>query len=108
MGRGANADIGATRISANGYEYTKVEDCGNGKPGWRLSHHLVAEEKLGRPLREDERVSFHNGKRMDMRPANIKISKKGSTSVHRRKAQLETRISELQAELDEINNELGL
>lgn len=106
MARGSNAPIGATRTAPNGYHYTKVEDAGDGKPGWRLTHHLVAEEKLGRKIEADERVSFHNGKRSDMRPSNIRVAKKGSTSIHRRKAQIEARIAELQAELDDINKKL--
>lgn len=108
MARGSNAPIGSTRVAPNGYHYTKVEDAGDGKPGWRLTHHLVAEKKIGRKIQSDERVSFHNGKRADMRPENIRVSKKGSTSVHRRKAQIEARINELQAELDDINQQLGI
>lgn len=107
MARGQNAEVGATRISQNGYHYTKVKDAGMGKPGWRLTHHLVAEEKLGRRLRENERVSFQNGKKRDLRPNNVIVSEKGKSSIRRRKAFIEARIEELQAELDEINAELA-
>jgi len=107
MARGQQVDVGATRVSQNGYHYTKVAvKPGTGKPGWRLTHHIVAEQKLGRPLREDERVSF-KGKKSDLRPENIIVSEKGQGSQRRRKAQLEARIAELQAELDIINAELA-
>jgi uncharacterized protein YgiM (DUF1202 family) len=105
MARGQNVPVGTTRTSQNGYHYTKVEDDGSGKPGWRLTHHLVAEKHLGRKLREDERVSF-KGKKTDLRWENIIVSEKGQGSQRRRKAQLEARIAELQAELDEIDAEL--
>lgn len=102
MARGQLAQEGATRVSANGYHYTKV---GN---KWRLTHHLVAEKKLGRSLREDERVSFKNPKnKLDLSPENIVVTEKGQGSIRRRKAQIEARLSELQAELDEINAELN-
>lgn len=101
MARGQAAQNGATRVSQNGYHYTKVE----GK--WRLTHHLVAEQKLGRPLREDERVGFKNPKdKLNLDPSNIIVTEKGTGSIRRRKAQIEARMSELQAELDEINREL--
>jgi hypothetical protein len=106
MARGQNAEVGATRVAQNGYHYTKVADRGDKTPGWRLTHHLVAEKNLGRPLRADERVSFKNGKKNDLSPKNIVVSEKGKTSLRRRLAHLEARISELQAERDEILQEL--
>lgn len=101
MSRGRNAQVGDTRVSANGYHYTRVEN------GWRLTHHLIAEEKiLGRPLREDERVHFRTGNKADLTPNNIKVVKKGKASLRQQKARLEVRIEELQAQLDEVNKEL--
>lgn len=105
MARGAAANVGATRVSANGYHYTKAVDPSDGKEKWRLTHHIIAEQKLGRPLREDERVHFV-GKKSDLSPDNIKVVEKGRSSLRRRKAQIEARIQELQAELEEINREL--
>lgn len=105
--RGQTVDVGATRVSQNGYHYTKVEDRGDGKPGWRLTHHILAEQKLGRKLRTDERVSFKNGKKSDLRPDNIRVTEKGTGSARRRKAQIEARIEELKAELAIINEELA-
>lgn len=106
MARGASAPVGATRIAVNGYHYTKVADIGGGKSGWRLTHHIYAEKYLGRKLRSDERVSFRAGNKLDFRSENIIVAEKGTSSVRRRKAQLEARIAELQAELDELNKEL--
>lgn len=96
MARGSAAADGATNISKNGYHYTKE----GGK--WRLTHHILAEKMLGRPLEEDERVSFANGKKSDLREANLVVSKRGTSSLRRRKAQLEARIQELQAELTHV------
>ena len=101
MGRGKQAEVGTTRVSANGYHYTKTET------GWRLTHHLEAEKMLGRPLRADERVSFKDPKKkMDFSSRNLVVTEKGSSSLRRRKAQIEARIEELQAELHEIESEL--
>lgn len=107
MARGKASEVGDTRISQNGYHYTKVENRGDGKPGWRLTHHLKAEEYLGRPLKESERVSFKTGNKLDFSRGNIIVSEKGQGSIRRRKAQVEARIAELQAELDGINEELA-
>ena len=102
MGRGKTADEGATRVAPNGYHYTKVDG------RWRLTHHLVAEKMLGRPLKEGERVVFKTGNKLKLTEDNIQVVQKGSGSVRRRKAVLEARIEEMQAELDAINRELGL
>lgn len=103
MPRGKESQIGDTRVSPNGYHYTRTES------GWRLTHHLVAERILGRPLEPDERVQFKDSKkRLDVAnmEKNIDIILKGKSSLRRRKAQLEARIAELQAELEYVNNEI--
>ena len=84
-------------VSKNGYHYTKHEG------RWRLTHHLVAEKKLGRPLREDERISFLNGNKRDLHPDNLLVTVKGKASIRQRIARLEARISELQGELDQLH-----
>lgn len=91
MGKGKAAEDGAERVAQNGYHYVKVD----GK--WRLKHHIVAEEMLGRPLRHNERVHFV-GKKTDFSAANIKVVLKGTSSSTRRLAVVEARIDELQAE----------
>jgi hypothetical protein len=103
--RGQKVDVGSTRIAPNGYHYTKVDDRGDGKPGWRLTHHIVAEKALGRKLRKDERVSF-KGKKTDLTWGNLIVAEKGTGSSRRRLAQIRARIAELQAEESEILKEL--
>lgn len=99
--RGQKAREGDINISANGYHYTKR----GGK--WRLTHHLIAEEYiLGRPIRDSEQVRFKTNNKLDLRPENIEVVIKGKQSLRRRKAQLEARIEELQAQLDLVNKEI--
>jgi hypothetical protein len=87
-------------ISQNGYHYTKVAD--SGPKQWRLTHHIIAEEKLlKRALLPDERVVFVDKKnKLDLRVDNIKVEKRGNGSKAKRIAQLEARIAELQGQLD--------
>jgi hypothetical protein len=100
MPRGKTAEIGDTRVAPNGYHYTRTEG------GWVLTHHLAAEKLLGRPLRAEERVKFKSKDKTNFSPSNIEVILKGKSSLRRRKAQLEARIEELQAELKYVNNEL--
>lgn len=102
--RGKASSIGQERVAQNGYHYIKVER--DGKAQWILKHWLVAEKKLGRRIREDERVVFLNGKKHDFRPENIEVREKGKGSVRRRLAQVRSRIEELQAEEAELLREL--
>lgn len=98
--RGQTSEVGSTRTAPNGYHYTKTA------VGWRLTHHLIMEEELGRKLREDEGVYFVDGKRHNLDPSNIKVREKGRGSLRRRLAVIEARIDELEAERDEIKREL--
>lgn len=102
MGRGKAAGVGDTRTAKNGYHYTKTES------GWRLTHHLTAEKMLGRPLKDNEIVQFKGSKLNYDDPDNIRIIVKRTSSLRKRKAQLEAKIEELQAELDQVNKELKL
>lgn len=107
MGRGQTASVGATRVSQNGYHYTKVEK-EDGSVEWRLTHHLTAEEMLGRPLRKDEMVKFKD-KKYKRDPYNtdgIIVIKMRTSTLRRRKAYLEERIREMQAELRRIDDKL--
>ena len=103
MARGQTAEVGATRVAKNGYHYTKVDG-----RGWVLTHWLTAEKMLGRRLDENEMVKFVDKKykRDPYDPKGIVVIKKKTTSLRRRKTQIEERIRELQAELDYINKEL--
>ena len=100
MPRGQAAKEGDTRVSDNGYHYTRTAT------EWRLTHHIIMEKTLGRKLKEDERVIFVDGKRSNLDPDNIEVREKGRGSLRRRQAIVEARIAELQAELADINAEL--
>jgi septal ring factor EnvC (AmiA/AmiB activator) len=100
MTRGVTSKIGDTRISPNGYEYTRTED------GWRLTHHLVAEKMLGRPLAADERVKFKTKNRRDLSEKNLEVVLKGRSSLRRQLANLEARRNEIDAQIKSIKAEL--
>lgn len=103
MARGQTAEIGSTRVAQNGYHYTKMED-----GSWKLTHWITAERMLGRDLHDNEMVQFVDGKfkRDPYNVDGIRVIKKKTSSLRRRKAQIEARISELQGELATINKEL--
>lgn len=97
MVRGQPSKVGDTRTSPNNYHYTRTHK------GWRLTHHIVAEKKIGRPLRDNERVIFIDGKRSNIEPDNLRVVIKGQSSIEKEKARLTERIRELQAQLDELS-----
>lgn len=99
MGRGKAAEEGATRVSQNGYHYTKTNK------GWRLTHHITAEKTLGRPLAENEMVKILDKKR-PYDSQNVIVIVKRTSSLRKRKAVLEAKIADMQGELDGINKEL--
>jgi HNH endonuclease len=94
--RGSTSEIGETRVAPNGYHYTRTED------GWRLTHHIIAEQRYGRPIAANERVVFVDTDRTNLVPSNIKIVKKNVGSLRKKEARLVARIQELQAELDQV------
>jgi hypothetical protein len=94
---GARREDGSEYQAANGYWYRKV----NGK--WKLKHHIVAEEGLGRPLSQGERVIFLDKDRNNLDPSNIKVVQKKS-SKEDRIAYLESKIAMYQEELDELRS----
>jgi hypothetical protein len=97
MARGRQAKEGDTNVSANGYHYTRT------KEAWVLTHRLLAEQALGRSLASDEYASFDNGDRTDLAPGNIVVKKRRGKSTAQRRARLESRIADLQAELEELD-----
>lgn len=101
MARGTPAKESAERISPNGYTYVK---CGN---DWRLKHHIVAEQVLGRPIAEGERVTFKDGDRGNFSPDNIVVSLRRVQSIRKQIAQLDVKIRELQARREELYKELA-
>lgn len=99
--RGKAAKPGDEYTAPNGYTYVKVVG-----RSWVLKHWLVKEAELGRQINsKTERVIFLNGDRTDLRPENIEVRPKANGSTGKRRAQLEERIRELQAQLDELDEE---
>lgn len=98
MPRGRPSQPGDTRTAPNGYHYTRTTK------EWRLTHHMVAEKKLGRLLKTTERVYFKDKDKTNMSWDNLVVLDQGAGSKNRRVAQLEDRIRELTAELEELNN----
>lgn len=96
MPRGQVAKPGDVCIAQNGYSYTYTE------LGRRLTHHLVAEEKLGRALQGNERVSFVDGDKTNFDPSNIVVTLKQITSINKRLAKINQKIYELQEERSEL------
>lgn len=112
MGRGQAAEIGATRVAKNGYHYTKVgPDHPRAQNGWILTHWLTMEKILGRHLRADESVRFKvsgpSAKADPYNEDNVYVITKRAGSLRSRRAVLEDKIRDLQAELATINKELG-
>lgn len=103
MPRGATAEVGAERWSPNGYHYKKTEN-----DGWQLSHRLIAEEKLGRKLAENEYATFLDGDKTNLDPENIIVRTRGRQSLKRRIAQVEARLTELTATRDDLLERLRI
>lgn len=96
--RGKPSQVGDTRTAPNGYHYTNTHQ------GWRLTHHILAEQIIGRPLREDERVEFKDKDRTNLSADNLNVVKKGESTKARTRARLTARIQELQAQLRELDD----
>lgn len=99
--KGVKSEPGETRWSPNGYHYTRTET------EWRLTHHIIAEEHLGRPLSPNEMVLFI-GAKTDLRWENLRVVQKGTTSARRKLAKIEADIAELEAQREILRRELGL
>lgn len=65
--RGSVAKEGYTNWTQNGYHQTKH------KGKMRYTHHLIAEEKLGRSLTDEEQAYFIDGNRKNLDPGNIGV-----------------------------------
>jgi|TARA_Y100000296_G_C5134324_1_gene237347 hypothetical protein len=94
--RGQKSDIGSTRVAPNGYHYTKTDEF-----EWRLTHHIVMEEKLGRDLMAHERVYFVDGDRTNLDSDNLLIRE--VTGGRKKKiAELKAKISRFEAQLADL------
>jgi hypothetical protein len=102
MPRGKPSTDGSTRISDNGYHYTKVD----GK--WKLTHHIEAEAKLGRPIYVHERVYFKDRNKTNFDPDNIMVLSSGTEKLKARHAALQTQIRNLQEELARVERDLEI
>jgi hypothetical protein len=98
MSKGKLTKVGEEHVNANGYTMVKTST------GWRLKHHLVAEEILKRPLTEQERVSFKDNDRTNFSPDNIivAIKRKPGSAAHTRRL---VRIEELMTALVEDSSD---
>lgn len=94
--RGKASVVGDTRISPNGYHYTRTVE------GWQLTHRIKVEKRLGRKLRANERVKFLDGNKLNLEHDNLEVIIAKSSTLEARKAKVQARIDELQAELDEL------
>jgi hypothetical protein len=99
--RGQRSQPGQTRVAPNGYHYTRTPD-----RGWQLTGRLIAEKKLGRLLRPDERVRYKDNDRNNLSPDNILVTVKVPVSGSTKRARLEAKIAELQAQLEELDAEV--
>jgi hypothetical protein len=97
--RGRTSKVGDTRIAPNGYHYTRTRE------GWTLTHRLVVERQLQRQIGSDERVRFRDGNRSNLSPENLEVYKVGSSTRDKRRARLQAKIEELQAQLRELDEE---
>ena len=92
MPRGKPSPDGSTYTAKNRYHYTKQD----GK--WRLTHHIIMEEILGRPLAANESVRFIDGDRTNRKPSNLKLNRKHLITIEHRIEVIDGRIAELQSE----------
>lgn len=94
VSKGKRSVIGDENVSANGYTYIKTAS------GWRLKHHIIAEQTLNRPLTKEDRVSFADNDRTNFAPDNILVARKAARnkSHHDRRVH---RIEELMIDIVE-------
>lgn len=100
MARGQKSEVGDTRWSPNNYHYTRTEE------KWELTHKLVIEKHLGRKLLPNERVRYKdNNKKNYNDPDNLQVYVVKQASNQKRRATLEAKLAEIQAELDALDKE---
>lgn len=92
--------VGTERIT-NGYTVIRTEK------GWVYKHRLIAEEMLGRPLEDNERVSFKDNDRSNFDPGNIEIKWKQANRGYRKRAFLQRKIQNLESKLVELREQLS-
>lgn len=94
---------GDTRIAPNGYHYTYVAGT-----GWRLTHHIIAEEKYGRKIQPDVTVRFVDGDRTNLSPDNIVLKNKYEGKKGRRTETIKKLIDDHKRAIRELQAELEI
>jgi len=69
---------------SKGYVLVKDPSHPRSHNGYVLEHVLIAEKKLGRPLKTNEVAHHINGIKDDNRPENIEVMTRSAHSVHHR------------------------
>jgi len=100
--RGVRARNGATKISQNGYHYTKRED------KWYLTHRLIVEEVLGRPITPEERVRFLDKDKTNLSVNNLEVYQIKQRSVKAQIAELESKRDDIDAKLEILKSQESL
>jgi hypothetical protein len=100
--RGTVRAIGDRFKNKNGYTYEKTEN------GWEPVHQLIAEKRLGRPLKPEERAAFKDNDRTNLADDNIIIVPKYSKQSARAKLiRTEEQIRELQEQAQELREQIA-
>jgi hypothetical protein len=97
--RGHASKEGSTRVSPNGYHYTRTAK------GWKLTGRVVAEQKLGRELEPSERIRFIDNNRLNLDPNNIEVYTTNPSTPAKRRARIEAKIADLMSKLEELDGE---
>jgi hypothetical protein len=96
--------MGMERVSMNGYTYVKMPE--GTKPAWKLKHHIIAEKILERTIdTKVERVLFKDRNRKNFAEDNIIVVPKQGITKEARRAQIVSRIQELEGELADLDEE---
>jgi hypothetical protein len=102
MARGKASTLGDEFTNQNGYTYRKTID------GWRPVHQLIAEEKLGRRLKPEERAVFKDGDRHNLDPSNIEVvTKYSKQSLQAKLTRIEEQIRELNEQARELRHQIA-
>lgn len=101
MTRGHHANVGETRIAPNGYQYTKTID-----RGWVGTGRLAAEKKLGRTLRNNERIKFIDGDKLNFDPDNIEVYQAKNPNPKAKLARLEAKLEEVLADIRQCKEDI--
>lgn len=97
MPRGESAKVGDKFISQNGYHYTRTLQ------GWRLAHHVIAEEKFGRTIDTTlETIFFIDRDRNNLAVENVGVRPKRTLTREAKIAHIKARIEDLTSMLQEL------